>query len=57
MRIVPNTGTDRVVDIVRPWLRPGNRVDLASGSDRLFNLHGEHGEWSGEKARNRAAIR
>ena len=29
MRIVRNTGTDRVIDIVRPWLREGSRVDLA----------------------------
>ena len=36
MRIVPNTGTDRVVDIVRPWLRTGNRVDLASRTLSLF---------------------
>ena len=36
MRIVPNTGTDRVVDIVRPWLRTGNRVDLASQTLSLF---------------------
>ena len=36
MRIVPNTGTDRVVDIVRPWLRTGHRVDLASRSLSLF---------------------
>ena len=36
MRIVPNTGTDRVVDIVRPWLRPGNQVDFASRTLSLF---------------------
>ena len=36
MRIVPNTGTDRVVDIVRPWLTVGNRVDLASRTLSLF---------------------
>ena len=36
MRIVPNTGTDRVVDIVRPWLRDGHRVDLASRTLSLF---------------------
>ena len=36
MRIVPNTGTDRVVDIVRPWLQPGHRVDLASQTLSLF---------------------
>ena len=36
MRIVPNTGTDRVVDILRPWLRGGNRVDVASGELSIF---------------------
>ena len=36
MRIVPNTGNDRVVDILRPWLRDGNRVDLASGTLSIF---------------------
>ena len=36
MRIIPNTGTDRVVDIVRPNLLPGNRLDLASQSLSLF---------------------
>ena len=29
MRIIRNTGTDRVIDIVRPCLRVGNRFDLA----------------------------
>lgn len=36
MRIVPNTGTDRVVDIIRPWLRADNRVDLVSRTLSLF---------------------
>ena len=36
MRIVPNTGTDSVVDIVRPWLRDGHRADLASRTLSLF---------------------
>ena len=36
MRIVPNTGTDRVVDILRPWLQDGNRVDLASGTLSIY---------------------
>ena len=36
MRIVSNTGTDRVVDIVRPWLGADNRVDLASRTLSLF---------------------
>ena len=36
MRIVSNTGTDRVVDLIRPWLQPGNRMDLAS---EALSLH------------------
>ena len=30
MRIISNTGTDRVVDLIQPWLRSGHRIDLAS---------------------------
>ena len=47
MKIVRNTGTDRVIDIVRPWLRAGNRVDLAS--DKLSLL--AFGELAGDLAR------
>ena len=36
MRIVSNTGTDRVVDLIQPWLRPDHQMDLASES---FSLH------------------
>ena len=36
MRIVANTGTDRVVDLIQPWLRPDHQMDLASES---FSLH------------------
>ena len=36
MRIISNTGTDRVVDLIQPWLRSGYRIDLAS---RAFSLH------------------
>ena len=36
MRIVSNTGTDRVVDLIQRWLRPGNQVDLVSGSLSLY---------------------
>ena len=36
MRIVSNTGTDRVVDLIQPWLRSGHRIDLASDA---FSLH------------------
>ncbi len=36
MRIVANAGTDRVVDLIQPWLRPGLRMDLAS---ETLSLH------------------
>ncbi len=36
MRIVSNTGTDRVIDLVRPWLKAENRIDLASRTLSLF---------------------
>ena len=35
-RVVSNTGTDRVVDLVRPRLRTGHRIELAS---RTLSLH------------------
>ena len=36
MRLVANTGTERVADLVQPWLRPGHQMDLASES---LSLH------------------
>ena len=36
MRIISNTGTERVVDLIQPWLRPGHQMDLASES---LSLH------------------
>ena len=36
MRIVSNTGSDRVVDLIQPWLRPGHQMDLAS---EALSLH------------------
>ncbi len=36
MRIVSNTGTDRVVDLIQPLLRPGHQIDLAS---EALSLH------------------
>jgi SNF2 family DNA or RNA helicase len=47
MRIISNTGTDRVVDIVGPKLLPGNRLDLASQALSLFAF----GELAGNLAR------
>ena len=36
MRFVANTGTDRLVDVIQPWLQPDHQMDLASES---FSLH------------------
>ena len=36
MRMVSNAGTDRVVDLIQPWLEPGHRMDLAS---EALSLH------------------
>ena len=36
MRIVSNVGTDRVADLIQPWLRLGQQIDLAS---QEFSLH------------------
>ena len=47
MRIVSNNGTDRVVDLIQPWLRPGNHIDLAS---EALSLHA-FGELAGSLSR------
>ena len=47
MRIVSNTGTDRVVDHILPWLQPGSRIDMAS---QALSLHA-FGELATELAR------
>lgn len=36
MRVVRNTGADTVVELLRPWLKPGNSVDLATAGLSLF---------------------
>ncbi|WP_291518016.1 helicase-related protein [Acidovorax sp.] len=36
MKFVSNAGTDRVVDLVRPWLKPNHRLDVVSPSFSLF---------------------
>ncbi|MEO7331359.1 MAG: SNF2-related protein, partial [Minicystis sp.] len=36
MKIVRNTGTDRVIDLIRPWLMPGRQLDLVAPSFSLF---------------------
>ena len=36
MKFVSNAGTDRVVDLVRPWLKPDHQLDVVSPSFSLF---------------------
>lgn len=35
MKILRNTGTERVIDLIRPWLKPGNQLDLITPSFSL----------------------
>ena len=36
MRIVPNAGTDRVIDSLTPWLQTGARIDVITPELSLF---------------------
>ena len=36
MRVVGNTGNDRVIDLIRPLLNPGFQFDMATSSLSLF---------------------
>ena len=36
MKILRNTGTERVIDLIRPWLKPGNQLDVVTSSLSLF---------------------
>jgi hypothetical protein len=36
VRIVRNTGSDRVIDLIRPWLRQDHRLDLITPALSLF---------------------
>ncbi len=36
MKLVSNTGTQRVIDLIRPWLAPGHRLDMVTPSFSLF---------------------
>ncbi len=55
MRIVVNTGTDRLVDLIHTWLRPGHQIDLAS---RTLSLHafGELAEKLSRLAKTRLVL-
>lgn len=36
MRFVSNVGSDRVLDLVRPWMQPGHQLDMVSPMFSLF---------------------
>ncbi len=36
MRIVSNVGTDRIVDLIRPWCQGGHRIDVVTPTLSLF---------------------
>ncbi|MBD2862490.1 helicase-related protein [Paenibacillus oceani] len=36
MKIIRNTGTERVVDLLRPWIREGNQIDIMTPYFSLF---------------------
>lgn len=36
MRVVQNAGTERVIDLVRPWLEPGHQLDMVTPALSLF---------------------
>ena len=38
MRVIQNAGSDRVIDLLRPWLKPGYQLDLVSSALSLFAL-------------------
>ena len=37
MKFVSNAGTDRVLDLVRPWLKPGHGMDMILQSLLAFS--------------------
>jgi hypothetical protein len=36
MKLLRNTGADRVIDVIRPWVKPGNQLDVVSPTFSLF---------------------
>lgn len=36
MKLLRNTGTERVIDLVRPWITSGNRLDVMTSAFSLF---------------------
>src|SRR5215831_8401352 len=46
MKLLRNTGADRVIDVIRPWLAPGNQLDVVSPALSLFAFAALIGEFS-----------
>src|SRR5437868_3061994 len=36
MKLLRNTGADRVIDVIRPWIAPGSQLDVVSPTFSLF---------------------
>ena len=36
MRFVSNAGSDRVLDLIRPWIQRGHQIDMVSPAFSLF---------------------
>ena len=46
MKIIGNTGTERVIDLLRPWLKTGHQLDIATPAFSLFAFAEIHEELS-----------
>jgi len=36
MKLVRNTGTDRIIDLIRPHIKPGSQLDMVTPYFSLF---------------------
>lgn len=46
MKFLRNAGAERVIDLIRPWITPGNQLDVMTPSLSLFALAEMLGEIS-----------
>lgn len=46
MKIIGNTGNERVIDLLRPWLKTGHQLDMATPAFSLFAFAEIHEELS-----------
>jgi hypothetical protein len=44
MKIIRNAGNERVIDLIRPWLRPGNHIDAVTSDFSIFAFEALHAE-------------